>query len=111
MAPAQVQVPNDVLLQHTITAKTTYIVSGTIHELVTVTEDGVARPEELIATWVDKDGVTHTVRTPRRAGDTVVAWVTRHMDIVTFMQGVVPPVNTAHLYMRNLAPSLLRLVA
>lgn len=53
-------------------------------------------PEEdamqvLETSWKDADNVTHTVKTPRNADETLDAWTARHQAAVAALQAIYPP--------------------
>lgn len=45
----------------------------------------------LETSWKDADGVTHTVKTPRQADETLDAWTARHQAAVDALQAIYPP--------------------
>ena len=45
----------------------------------------------LSATWVDADGVTHTVDTPRLTDERLADWIARHNEAVDALKEAFPP--------------------
>lgn len=52
---------------------------------------GLGEPYDMVTTWRDADGLTHTVTTPRNDGESEAAWAARHQAAVKALQALFPP--------------------
>lgn len=76
----------------TLVATGTAYLVGTVSELSSRVEQlRDTTMETLTATWVDADGVTHTVDTPRRPEERLADWIARHKETVDALKEVFPP--------------------